>query len=75
MNMETERHTLSSRKNREKRQGENEQSLGIFWNKIKRSNMGVTGVPEGEEEATETEKLSEEKMTRNVPKLIKDINL
>lgn len=37
--------------------------------------MGVTGVPEGEEEATETEKLSEEKMTRNVSKLIKDINL
>ena len=49
--------------NIEKRMKRNEDSLRDCWDNIKRSNIGITGVPEGEEKGPE--KIFEEIIAEN----------
>lgn len=46
-----------------------------MWGTVKRKNTHVIGVPEEEEIQNSTEAISEETMTKNFPKLKKDIEL
>ena len=41
---------------------------------LKRSNIGIIGVPEGEEEEQKIENLFEQIMKENFPKLVKEID-
>ena len=46
--------------NKEKRMQRNEDSLRDLWDNIKRNNVSITGVPEGEERGKGPEKIFEE---------------
>ena len=52
----------------------NEERLRKLWDSFKRSNMGIIGVPEGEEQKQEVENLFEEIMKENFPSLVKEID-
>ena len=53
----------------------NEERLRNLWDNFKHSNIWIIGVPEGEEEEQEIEKLFEEKkMKENFPNLAKEID-
>ena len=52
----------------------NEEWLRNLWDNIKRSNIQVIGVPEGEEEEQEIENLFEQIMKENFPNLAKEID-
>ena len=45
---------------REKRLKTNEESLRELWDDVKRTNIGIIGVPEGEEKEKETEEILQE---------------
>ena len=51
----------------------NEDSLGDLWDNIKRNNIHVIGVPEGEEREKGPEKISEEIIVGNFPNMGKEI--
>ena len=51
----------------------NEDSLRDLWDNIKRSNIRITGVPEGEETEKGPEKISEETIVKNFPNMGKEI--
>ena len=44
----------------EKRLKTNEESLRELWDDVKRTNIGIIGVPEGEEKEKETEEILQE---------------
>ena len=50
-----------------------EDSLGDFWNNIKRINIRIIGVPEEEEKKKGTEKIFEEIILENFPNMGKEI--
>ena len=52
----------------------NEDRLRNLWDNFKRSNIQITGVPEGEEEEQEIENLLENIMKENFPNLAKEID-
>ena len=54
---------------REKRLKTNEESLRELWNNVKRSNIRIIGVPQGEEREKGTEKIFQEIIAKNFPKM------
>uniref|UniRef100_A0A8D0VAZ7 L1 transposable element RRM domain-containing protein n=2 Tax=Sus scrofa TaxID=9823 RepID=A0A8D0VAZ7_PIG len=57
---------------REKRLKTNEESLRELWDNVKRSNIRIIGVPEGEEREKGTEKLFQEIIAKNFPNMGKE---
>ena len=51
----------------------NEDSLRDLWDNIKRSNIRIIGVPEGEEREKGPEKIFEEIIVKNFPNMGKEI--
>ena len=51
----------------------NEDSLRDFWDNIKRNNIRIIGVPEGEEREKGPEKIFEEIIVENFPNMGKEI--
>ena len=60
--------------NEETRIQKNEERLTNLWDNLKRSNIRITGVPEGEEQEQEIENLFEQIMKENCPNLAKEID-
>ena len=54
---------------KEKRLKTNEESLREFWDNVKRTNISIIGVPEGEEREKETEKIFQEIIAEIFPNL------
>ena len=52
---------------REKRLKTNEESLREFWDNVKRTNIRIIGVPEGEEREKGTEKIFQEVIAKKIP--------
>ena len=59
--------------NKEKRMNRNEDSLRDLWDNIKRNNIRIVGVPEGEEREKAPEKIFEEIIVKNFPNMGKEI--
>ena len=59
--------------NKEKRMKRNEDSLRDLWDTIKRKNIHILGVPEGEEREKGPEKIFEEIIVENFPNMGKEI--
>ena len=57
---------------REKRLKRNEESLRELWDNIKRTNIRIIGVPEGEEREKGTKKTFEEITVKNFPNMGKE---
>ena len=60
--------------NEETRIQKNEERRRNLWDNFKRSNIWITGVPEGEDEEQEIENLFEKIMKENFPNLAKEID-
>ena len=58
---------------KEKRMKRNEDSLRDLWDNIKRTNIRIIGVPEGEEREKGPEKIFEEIIIENFPNMGKEI--
>ena len=58
---------------KEKRMKINEDSLRDFWSNIKRNNICIIGVPEGEERERGQEKIFKEIIVENFPNMGKEI--
>ena len=69
-----EQRNIQSEKNEETRIRKNEKRLRNLEDILKRSNIWIIGVPEGEEEEQETENLLEKIMQENFPNLAKEID-
>ena len=63
----------AAEQNKEKRTKTNEDSLRDLWDNIKRNNIRIIGVPEGEERQKGPEKISEEIIVENLPNVGKEI--
>ena len=63
----------AAEQNNEKRTKRNEDSLRDLWDKIKRNNICITGVLEGEESEKGPEKIFEEIIVKNFPNMGKEI--
>ena len=59
--------------NTEKRMKRNEDGLRDLWDNIKCTNIGIIGIPEGEEREKGPEKISEEIIVENFPNMGKEI--
>ena len=59
--------------NKEKRIKRNEDSVRDLWDNIKRTNIRIIGVPEGEERKKRCEKIFEEIIVKNFPNMGKEI--
>ena len=59
--------------NKEKRMKRKEDSLRDLWDNIKRNNIRIIGVPEGEERDKGPEKIFEEIIVENFPNMGKEI--
>ena len=59
--------------NKEKRMRRNHNSLRDLWDNIKCTNIHIIGIPEGEEREEGPEKIFEEIMAENFPKVGKKI--
>ena len=57
---------------REKRLKTNEESLTELWDHVKRTNIRIIGVPEGEEREKETEQIFQEIIAENFPSMGKE---
>ena len=57
----------SNQNNKKKKNLKNEDSISSLWDNFKRSNICLTGVPEGEEKEQEIENLSEKNSERKLP--------
>ena len=57
---------------REERLKTNEESLRELWDNVKRTNICIIGVPEGEEREKETEKIFQEIIAENFPRMGKE---
>ena len=51
----------------------NEDNLGDLWDNVKRPNIRIIGVPEEEDKKKDHEKIFEEIIVENVPKMWKEI--
>ena len=51
----------------------NEDTLRVLWDNIKRNNIHIIGVPEGEEREKGPENIFEEIMVKNFPSMGKEI--
>ena len=58
---------------KEKRMKRNEENLRDFWDNIKRNNIRIIGVPEGEEREKGPDKIFEEVIVENFPNMGKEI--
>ena len=58
---------------KEKRRKRNEDNLRDLWDNVKRPNIRIIGVPEEEDKKKDHEKLLEEKIAENFPKMGKEI--
>ena len=58
---------------KEKRMKRSEDSLRDLWDNIKRNNIRIIGIPEGEEREKGTEKIFEEIIVENFPNMGKEI--
>ena len=65
---------IQPEQNEEIRIQKNEDSLRNLQDNFKHSNIGIIGVPEGEDEEQETENLFEQIMKENFPNLAKEID-
>ena len=63
----------ATEQNIEKRTKRNEDSLRDCWHNIKRTNIGIIGVPGGEDRDKGTEKIFEEIIAENFPNVGKEI--
>ena len=63
----------AAEQNKEKRMKRNEDSLRDLWDNIKRNNICITGVPEGEEREKGPERMFEEIIVENFPNMGKEI--
>ena len=64
---------IAAEQNKEKRMKRNEDSLRDLWDNIKRNNIRIIGVPEGEEREKGPEKIFEEIIVENFPNMGKEI--
>ena len=64
-----------SEQQQEKKSLQNEDSVSSLWDNFKRSNIHITGVPEGEEKEQEFGNLFEKIMKENFPNLVKGIDI
>ena len=69
-----EERNIQPEKNQETRIQKNEERLRNLQDILKRSNIQIIGVPEGENEEQEIEKLFENIMKENFPNLAKEID-
>ena len=69
-----EERNIQPEKNEEKRIRKNEERLRNLQDILKRSNIRIIGVPEGEEEEQKLENLFEQIMKENFPHLAKEID-
>ena len=60
---------MDAEQKREKRLKTNEESLRGLWDNVKRTNIRIIGVPEGQEREKETEKIFEEIIAKNFPNM------
>ena len=65
---------IQPEKNEETRTWKNEERLRNLQDTLKRSNIRIIGVPEGEEEEQNIENLFEQIMKKNFPKMAKEID-
>ena len=63
----------AAEQNKEKRMKRNEDSLRDLWDNIKRNNIRIMGVPEGEERQKGPKKIFEEIIVENFPNMGKEI--
>ena len=63
----------AAEQNKEKRMKRNEDSLRDLWDNIKRNNLRIIGIPEGEEREKGLEKIFEEIIVKNFPNVGKEI--
>ena len=57
---------------KEKRLKTNEESLRELWDNVKRTNIPIIGMPEGEKREKETEKIFQEIIAENFPNMGKE---
>ena len=69
-----EERNIQPEKNEETRIRKNEERLSNLQDILKRSNIQIIGVPEGEEEEQKIENLFEQIMKENFPSLAKEID-
>ena len=62
----------ATEQNKEKRVKRNEDSLRDLWDNIKRTNIHIIGVPEGEEKEKGPEKILEDIVAKNFPDMRKE---
>ena len=72
--LEQKERNIQPEQNEETRIQKNEERLRNLWDNLKRSNILITGVPEGEEQDKEIENLFENIMKENFPNLAKEID-
>ena len=65
---------IQPEQNEETRIQKNEERIRNLWDNFKFSNIGITGVPEGEEEEQEMENLFQKIIKENFPNLTKEID-
>ena len=63
----------AAEQNKEKTMNRNENSLRDLWDNIRRTNIRIIGVPEGEEREKGHEKIFEEIIVENFPNMGKEI--
>ena len=63
----------TAEQNKEKRMKRHEDSLRDLWDNIKRNNIHIIGVPEGEEREKGPEKIFEETKVKNFPNMGKEV--
>ena len=69
-----EERNIQPEKNEETRTRKNEERLRNLQDILKRSNIWIIGIPEGEEEQQKIENLLEQIMKENFPSLAKEID-
>ena len=65
---------IAAEQKKEKTMKRNEDSLREFWDNIKRNNILIIGVPEGEDREKGPEKIFEEIIVKNFPNMGKEID-
>ena len=64
---------MKQRGKKKKRIKRNEDNLRDLWNNVKRPNIQIIGVPEEEDKKKGYEKILEEVIVENFPKMVKEI--
>ena len=63
---------MNAEQKREKRLKTNEESLRELWDNVKRNNIHMIGVPEGEERERRGQKIFQEIIAQNIPNMGKE---